>query len=61
MARELLTSKDLAQRLGISRAVLYRWKRDGHIPQPIKIGRDLRWPDTVVDQIIAQHTKDGAA
>lgn len=61
MARELLTSMELAERLSISRAVLYRWKRDGLIPQPIKIGRDLRWPDTVVDEIIAQHSKGGAA
>lgn len=40
----LFTDKQIAQRLGISRATTWRWVKNGHFPKPIKISAGCtRW------------------
>jgi predicted DNA-binding transcriptional regulator AlpA len=55
MAEILLTSKTLAQRLGISIRQLWRLRDSGTLPRPTSLGdggRSLRWPESVVDEWI---------
>lgn len=44
MRTKFLSAADLASRLGVSRATIWRWKREGHIPPPVYLGaRCTRW------------------
>lgn len=48
----LLTITELAERLNVSVATM-RWRRDlGLPPHPIKVGRNLRYPESEVDAYI---------
>lgn len=50
----LLCAQDLAERLGVSRATLHRWNAGGRVPQPVRIGRTVRWPlDEIKSWILA--------
>ncbi|MGR6034141.1 MAG: helix-turn-helix transcriptional regulator [Candidatus Nitrosoglobus sp.] len=39
----LVSSTQLAKRLGISSTTLWRWKRDGILPTPIRIAQRPMW------------------
>lgn len=41
--RLLLTVDEVAARLGVSRKTVLRENLRGHLPQPLRIGRCLRW------------------
>lgn len=46
-----LSDKDLATRYGVSRATVWRWVREGHLPAPRKIGQSTsRWPVSEIDE-----------
>lgn len=45
-----LTSDQLAVRLGVKRASIYRMHTRGDLPQPQKIGRTPVWPLAVVEE-----------
>ncbi len=47
----VLQSGDVMQQLGISRATLWRWVREGIFPKPVKIGNRLNvWkPEQLTD------------
>ena len=39
-----LTDREVGQMLGVSRATVWRWSKDGRLPQPRKIGENsTRW------------------
>ena len=39
-----LTDREVGKALGVSRATVWRWAKDGRIPQPRKIGENAtRW------------------
>lgn len=39
-----LSAKQVAARLGVSRATVWRWASEGTLPQPIKLGPNTtRW------------------
>lgn len=45
-ARDLdpfFTVKDVAAWLGVNKMTVYRWRREGMFPDPMKFGRSLRW------------------
>jgi len=47
--------KDAVNALGISRATLWRWVRDGQIPKPIKLGKQARgWREETLLEYIKQ-------
>ena len=46
--RQLLTAKDLAQRLSISLRQVHRLNSTGKIPPPIHIGGSVRWIDNEI-------------
>ncbi len=45
-----LTSRQLADRLGVGEQTIFRWKRDGRLPAPLALtGRTLRWSKATID------------
>lgn len=54
---DLLSVKQLIQKLGIARSTIYALKKRNDFPQPIKIGHLARWIESEVDDyIIAKKT-----
>ena len=41
---EFLTLADVAERYQISKASVYHFVRDGHLPRGLKLGKTHRWP-----------------
>ena len=39
----LLTADAVAKLLSVSRLSVWRWRSAGKLPQPIKVGRTVRW------------------
>lgn len=55
--RKYFTDRDLAARWGVSRDTVWRWKRYGKIPHPLKLGdNSTRW---LCDEIGAWEEKRG--
>ena len=38
-----LTVGQVAQRFGVSKDSIWRWKRNGEFPKPFKLGGSTRW------------------
>lgn len=49
----LMTVDTLAKRLAFSRSTLYRLLDAGKVPQPLRIGRSLRWDGRVIEDWLA--------
>lgn len=47
--RLALTAEEVAELLGISRAHVFRLQSSGRLPRPIRLGRAVRWPRTVLE------------
>lgn len=45
----LIKRKALAAELGQSLTTLWRWTRDGYLPQPVRLGKTVGWPRSVID------------
>ena len=61
MNKRLLRRDEVMDLLQISEATLYRWQREGIIPQPVSLGpRSKRWPRDEIEAFIAakQHKRD---
>ncbi len=54
---ETYTAKEVAQRLKMSERNVYRLRDAGKIPQPIKLGRSIRWPVSVIKDFLEQQSK----
>lgn len=54
---QLLSAKQVALRLAISRAHLYRLMRDHAFPRPLKIGERSAWSQDEVDGWITQRAE----
>ncbi|MCY3966450.1 MAG: AlpA family phage regulatory protein [Acidobacteria bacterium] len=62
MEKRLLRRDEVMDLLQISEATLYRWQREGLIPQPVALGpRSKRWPVDEIEAFIAgkRSKKDG--
>ncbi len=54
----LLTARDVASKLKISRALAYRWMQDGTLPAlRSPIGRVVRVPGAALEQWIERNTR----
>ena len=54
MRKRLLRRNEVMDLLQISEATLYRWQREGLIPQPMSLGpRSKRWPIDEIEAFIA--------
>ncbi len=45
----LVTKNTFADELGISATTFWRRRQDGLVPPPVRIGRRIGWPRSVVD------------
>lgn len=62
MNKQYLTDKQLADRWSVSRDTIWRWKRAGLIPAPIKIGPNTtRWKlEEIEDHETANEGKEAS-
>lgn len=57
----LLSIEEVADQLGVAVQTLYRWRSDGtDMPQAFKVGRYLRWKQSVVDAWIDKQAEVAA-
>lgn len=57
-----LTREKLCRRWGISRSTSYRYEREGHLPQPVKLGPGApRWPLAEIEALERRAAEDRAA
>jgi len=54
---DLLSPETLARRLDVPVGTLYRWSYVGSGPQPIKIGRHIRYRESEVDRWLDEQAK----
>ncbi len=43
MDKRLGTVKDVSDRLGVSERAIWKWNSMGKLPEPIRLGRSVRW------------------
>lgn len=59
MTDRFLTTRQLAELLGVSVRTLYRWRKTGHGPRPIIEGKWVRYQTVDVDEWLeAAHTRE---
>ncbi len=49
---ELLTIKEVAAMAKVTTMTVYRWRRQGVLPAPLKIGGRSRWPRHELEQTL---------
>jgi excisionase family DNA binding protein len=53
--RELITTKELASRLGVSLSTVHRWRTGPEFPAPIRLGQSIRWRLQEVEEWLRRH------
>jgi len=62
MNDSILRPREVAARLGVQKACLYKWVRKGLMSPPIKLGpRTSGWRASYIESFIAQREAQGAA
>ena len=46
----IVKRKELAIELGQSDTTIWRWTRDDFLPPPVRLGKTVGWPRSVVDK-----------
>ena len=49
-ANQLVTPKHMVKFYGVAPSTLWRWIKEGHVPEPIRIGRRTYWEWGVIEQ-----------
>ncbi len=52
MFDRLLTDREVAERLGVSKATIWRHAAAGLFPKPVKLGHASRWPESDVEAAV---------
>lgn len=45
----IVKRKEAAEELGQSLTTIWRWTRDGFLPSPVRLGKTVGWPRSVLD------------
>jgi excisionase family DNA binding protein len=57
---QMLTTRELAERLGVGELTLRRWRKRGALPPPIRLpGRRLGWPREEIESWLASRPRAG--
>jgi len=57
----ILRPREVARRLGVSMATLYRWSAAGHLPRPLKVGPGASgWRESEIIDYLAGRPRSGA-
>jgi excisionase family DNA binding protein len=43
---------ELAAALGVKKETITNWARSGRLPKPVRIGRTIRWPRSVIEDLL---------
>jgi excisionase family DNA binding protein len=57
---ELLSVREVAQRLGLGTRTVWRWSATGQLPTPVRLGRSrriVRWKAEEIDRYLEQLTQ----
>lgn len=60
MAEKLLKLSDVEAKTGFKKTWIYARVKAGKFPAPIHIGVSSRWPESLIDEWIAQQTEQAA-
>jgi predicted DNA-binding transcriptional regulator AlpA len=64
MIDKLLNDREVAERLGVSKATVWRHAAAGLLPRPVKLGHSSRWPESdlveAVQRLKAQRDNEAA-
>ena len=52
---KLIREHRLAKLFDVDPSTIWRWKRDGILPEPIKIGGIVGWPEHQLLDLLARH------
>ena len=55
---QLLTAKELGERLSLSKRQIHRLNACGKIPAPIRIGGSIRWVESIISRWLATGAPD---
>jgi excisionase family DNA binding protein len=50
--KELLTAREVAERMGVSLRTIWRWTITGELPAPVRRGRIVRWKATDIERYV---------
>ncbi len=50
----LLKDSDVAERLAVSRRQVWKLRASGRLPEPIRMGGNVRWRESDIDQWVAE-------
>ncbi|NDV02891.1 helix-turn-helix transcriptional regulator [Pseudoroseicyclus tamaricis] len=50
----LLNVSEVAARLSCSKATVWRQTAEGNLPEPIRLGRLTRWPESELSEFLAE-------
>ncbi len=56
-ATRLLRMPQVLDRVGLKKTVIYEWIKAGTFPKPIKLGSASVWPESDVDNWIAEQVE----
>ena len=54
MTDRLLNDREVAKRLGVSKATVWRHAAAGLLPRPVKLGHASRWPESDIVETVDQ-------
>lgn len=58
---DYVSDKTLAGKYEVSRATIWRWVREGRLPEPVKLGPGCtRWPMSAIKQFEAEASEPNA-
>lgn len=49
MGERYLTVKEVAEKLSCSQASIWRWRRLGILPEPVKLAQKTLWPENELE------------
>lgn len=52
MTDQLLTDREVAECLGVSKATVWRHTAAGSLPKPVKLGHASRWPESDIQAAV---------
>ena len=59
MAEQLLRDREVVERLGIGKNLMWEWTRTGYFVQPVRLGKRVtRWRASEVDAWIAEKAQN---
>lgn len=58
---KLLRISEVSERLGVSKAAIYKWVKDNRFPKPIILGESSsRWFEKEIDQWLKERPRGGS-